>query len=200
MRYQPFVRLGSYPLIRRLFRITHLLLTYVINNHTEEPTITEDQTNNEPQRQETDQENILVEAETPSTSVLNVRKRGGNIATVLTSEENRQKRKELDTKKKNIIAKRENKKKKTPLKRKRSCSSSTSSDEIILNDSSDTDNNEEAADYENECVGCKEDYRKTKKTEYWIKCTICGRWMHEGCTTYTDLCQQCGKHGRKKKY
>jgi hypothetical protein len=68
------------------------------------------------------------------------------------------------------------------------------------NDSSDTDNNEEAADYENECVGCKEDYRKTKKTEDWIKCTICGRWMHEGCTTYTDLCQQCGKHGRKKKY
>jgi hypothetical protein len=75
------------------------LLTYVINNHTEEPTITEDQTNNESQRQETDQENILVEAETlgkmleiisptPSTSVLNVRKRGGNIATVLTSEEN----------------------------------------------------------------------------------------------------------------
>jgi hypothetical protein len=62
------------------------------------------------------------------------------------------------------------------LKRKRSCSSSTSSDEIILNDSSDTDNNEEAADYENECVGCKEDYRKTKKTEDWIKCTICGRW------------------------
>jgi hypothetical protein len=25
------------------------------------------------------------------------------------------------------------------------------------NDSSDADNNEEAADYENECVGCKED-------------------------------------------
>jgi hypothetical protein len=106
----------------------------------------------------------------------------------------------LDTKKKNIIAKRENKKKKTPLKRKRSCPSSTSSDEIILNDSSDTDNNEEAADYENECVGCKEDYRKTKKTEDWIKCTICVRCMHEGFTTYTDLCQQCGKHGRKKKY
>jgi hypothetical protein len=70
-----------------------------ISNRTEEPTITEDQTNNESQRQETDQENILVEAETlgkmleiisptPSTSVLNVRKRGGNIATVLTSEEN----------------------------------------------------------------------------------------------------------------
>jgi hypothetical protein len=68
------------------------------------------------------------------------------------------------------------------------------------NDSSDTDNNEEAADYENECVGCKEDYRKTKKTEDWIKCTICGRWMYEGCTTYTDLCQQCGKHCGKKKY
>jgi acetyl-CoA carboxylase beta subunit len=49
-------------------------------------------------------------------------------------------------------------------------------------------------------VGCKEDYRKTKKTEDWIKCTICVRCMHEGFTTYTDLCQQCGKHGRKKKH
>lgn len=59
--------------------------------------------------------------------------------------------------------------------------------EIIYDDSST---------YEDEsdlCVGCREEYSKTKKTEDWIQCIICQRWLHEGCTKFKDFCDFCGK-------
>ncbi|KAF5289441.1 hypothetical protein FQR65_LT11814 [Abscondita terminalis] len=55
-------------------------------------------------------------------------------------------------------------------------SSSESKEEHSLDDSEDC---EDLEDFENECVGCSEDYRKTKKKEDWIQCVICKRWLHE---------------------
>lgn len=89
---------------------------------------------------------------------------------------------------------------KTSLKRskmRRKTSSSSESDEVVINDSEDEE--ERLSDYENECVGCGEDYRKTKKKTDWIQCVICKRWLHETCTSYEVVCQTCGGTISKKK-
>lgn len=126
-------------------------------------------------------------------------------SSVLTSSEHIKFRKEKflqrSKKQKIVEPKKQTKAKKsiqsTKLKsRKTSRSSSSAEEDLSLNGSSDDEN---ISDYENECVGCGEDYRKTKKAEDWIKCLICGRWLHEGCTPFLNLCVQCSKHAMKKK-
>ncbi|KAK4873794.1 hypothetical protein RN001_013154 [Aquatica leii] len=69
--------------------------------------------------------------------------------------------------------------------------SSMDYDSPVLDDSKDT------IEEDNECTGCRKDYYKTTKTDDWIKCRVCERWIHEGCSKYTDLCDLCGKHSRK---
>ncbi|XP_031342963.1 tigger transposable element-derived protein 1-like [Photinus pyralis] len=65
---------------------------------------------------------------------------------------------------------------------------SESSVELQLNDSDDDHNEDETC-----CVGCDEEYSKTKKPVDWIQCLKCERWFHEDCTKYGDLCDTCGK-------
>ncbi|KAK9739456.1 hypothetical protein QE152_g9048 [Popillia japonica] len=69
----------------------------------------------------------------------------------------------------------------------------------IDNDSPVLDDSEDTVEGDNEYTGCGEDYYKTIKTEDWMKCLVCGRWMHEDSSNYTDLCDLCGKHSRKYK-
>ncbi|CAH1111262.1 unnamed protein product [Psylliodes chrysocephalus] len=57
-------------------------------------------------------------------------------------------------------------------------------EEVVLNDEEETEND---LDYENKCAGCKEDYRITKEKEDWIRCLICSRWLHEGCTCLSSM-------------
>lgn len=52
---------------------------------------------------------------------------------------------------------------------------------------------------EEECVGCGEDYFKTKKNCDWIQCVRCMHWLHESCTLYVDVCHRCGNAILKKK-
>lgn len=52
---------------------------------------------------------------------------------------------------------------------------------------------------EDECVGCGEDYHKSKQKSDWIQCIRCHRWLHETCTSYVDVCQRCGNLITKKK-
>nr|CAI5838031.1 unnamed protein product [Callosobruchus analis] len=58
---------------------------------------------------------------------------------------------------------------------------------ILENDSSS------GTECENECVGCGEDYKKTVSREDWLQCVGCHRWLHEGCTSFTNHCLRCGR-------
>ncbi|KAF2883176.1 hypothetical protein ILUMI_22993 [Ignelater luminosus] len=49
-------------------------------------------------------------------------------------------------------------------KKQKKVPSSSKSEEVVLNNSEE----ERLSDYENECVGCGEDFRKTKKKDDWI--------------------------------
>lgn len=82
-------------------------------------------------------------------------------------------------------------------KKKKIIDSSSESEEDCPID--DSEEGEDLEDFENECVGCNEDYRKTKKKEDWIQCIICKRWLHEGCTSFESICQVCGTNVSKKK-
>lgn len=118
-----------------------------------------------------------------------VRKVRKQISGVLSSEKCRGNQRKTEKPSKSQTTKR--------CRQKRKISSSSESEEIIVEESEDEA--EPLSDYENECVGCGEDYRKTKKREEWIQCLLCKRWLHEGCTTYESLCQACGTNITKKK-
>lgn len=124
-----------------------------------------------------------------------------NLGGVLSSPEYIGKRKQAEAKKKKMSESTTKKaKKRKPLQNAKTfChdSSSTESEAIILDDSSN--GGEHISDVENECIGCMEDYRQTKKKDDWIKCILCLRWLHEGCTSYIDVCQKCGADATKKK-
>lgn len=139
----------------------------------------------------------------PSTSkVQTVRIRGRQLAQVLTSPENIQKRKCLSEKKKKITDKKEEqtgsktkksykgKEIKAKTSRKRKLSSSSSSEEetgVVLQ--SDT----ESEDFGYSCVGCGEIWEQTKSKEDWIQCITCKRWLHENCTSFPNHCLPCGR-------
>lgn len=153
----------------------------------------------------------------PSTSkVQAVRSRGKQLAQVLTSPENIQKRRCLDEKKKQIADKKENTagrntkkslkgkeiikglkrketKVKTRKKRKLSCSSS-SEEEVAMVLQSDT----ESEDFGNSCVGCEEVWEQTRSNEDWIECITCKRWLHENCTSFPNHCLPCGRKNQHK--
>ena len=130
------------------------------------------------------------------------RKRGRQLAEVLTSKENILKRKSLLEKKTEALKQKEERKKTKSLQknikaksrklRKRELNvSSDSSDSDAENMVLDSDTASE--NLECECVGCGEIYEQTKSNEDWIECVVCRRWLHEGCTSFTNMCLRCGK-------
>lgn len=149
----------------------------------------------------------LLENISPITpTIAKVSRRGKNVATILNSVTNIEKRRELNLKKKQKKGKGTGTLKQTKTRKRvqikkdkrrnaRSSSSSSTPSDYVLNDSPEISDE----DYENECAGCKEDYRKTKRTEDWIQCIICGRWMHESCTKFSSKCPSCGKHETETK-
>lgn len=83
--------------------------------------------------------------------------------------------------------------KNTRLKRKKRLSfeeSSTSEEDDLaielLSDHVSEDNDDE-------CTECLELYHETTSTSDWVKCIMCGRWMHESCTIYEAKCIDCGR-------
>lgn len=137
-------------------------------------------------------------------TVFNVRKRGKGVAAVLNSPKNIENRKRVnqikqEKKERKIQKKQMIRNPKAKGNRKRRPSFDTNSEdeqEVILNDEETTDDDLE--DYENECAGCNEDYRTSQKKDDWIKCLICDRWLNEGCTSFINLCQLCGKHTERR--
>lgn len=127
------------------------------------------------------------------TAVNSVRKRGKQLASILTSDDYiNEKKQKQDIKQKKTT----NRKQKTEkLNKRRSSSSSEDDGQIIYDDSSD-DNIEDESSI---CVGCEEDYSQTTKKEDWIKCINCFRWLHEGCSKYVNFCDLCGKNICKTK-
>ncbi|KAK9717410.1 DDE superfamily endonuclease [Popillia japonica] len=81
------------------------------------------------------------------------------------------------------------------------------SKKIIVESSSDSDaevksvhddsDDEDQSNLDNICVGCGEDYGEdygqTVKSDDWIQCIRCERWLHETCTKYANFCDLCGK-------
>ncbi|KAG5871854.1 hypothetical protein JTB14_019370 [Gonioctena quinquepunctata] len=76
------------------------------------------------------------------------------------------------------------------VKRRKIDSSSESDQSLELDDSEDSDGNDEKT-----CVGCGEIYELTTGTEDWMDCVVCQRWIHEGCTMFSDRCRRCGRRG-----
>ncbi|KAG8295034.1 hypothetical protein J6590_089620 [Homalodisca vitripennis] len=52
---------------------------------------------------------------------------------------------------------------------------------------------------DDECTECLELYQETTSTSDWIKCMVCGRWMHESCTIYEGKCIDCGRREKRQK-
>ncbi|KAF5270228.1 hypothetical protein FQA39_LY08442 [Lamprigera yunnana] len=52
-------------------------------------------------------------------------------------------------------------------------------------------------DSDADCVGCGENYNRTKKLEDWIKYTICKQWLHENCIYYNNMYQKCGENRKE---
>lgn len=137
----------------------------------------------------------------PSTSqVESAKKRSRQLATVLTGFENISKRRALAEKKIEESRRKEERKEKKKTKnnklknrKKKNVSSSESETEIVLE--SDHECIEED-DYQNECVGCGENYQTTSSREDWINCVVCHRWLHEGCTSYPNMCLRCGRKAK----
>lgn len=124
-----------------------------------------------------------------------LRKRSKQLCTELTSMENiSEKKKKLNSTKKVKPKKIEKKFVKTLTKQSRKKSSSSEDEEPNYDDSS------EASDESDQCIGCGEHYSQTKKTDDWIECMRCKRWVHEGCSKYLNFCDICGKKVCQTKY
>ena len=131
-------------------------------------------------------------------NVSNVKKRGRALAKLLTSPEhiairktyktNLNKNKLKETTKKAKMTKK-NTQKKLSKKKVVLSSSSESEGELSLKDDSDTPEEWEESD----CAGCGENYNVTKKTDDWVRCIICTRWLHESCLRFKNMCDRCGK-------
>ena len=52
----------------------------------------------------------------------------------------------------------------------------------------------------NKCAECWENYFLTKKKDDWIKCSKCNEWLHETCTIYQSMCNNCGRCEIRKKH
>jgi hypothetical protein len=49
------------------------------------------------------------------------------------------------------------------------------------------------ADESNRCSECWENYFLTTNKCDWIQCQECHKWLHESCTVYTTMCNECGR-------
>lgn len=136
-----------------------------------------------------------------STCVQKVKRRGRQLAEILNTPENigvLKNRKRPLTKATAPFKKRKAPLKKTTRRFKTAeapISDTSDSDSPVLDDRSSDGEAEDNA----ECVGCGEEYYKTKRRDEWLCCIICKRWMHEGCTGYANICNDCGKIAAKKK-
>ncbi|KAB0803747.1 hypothetical protein PPYR_00717 [Photinus pyralis] len=121
-----------------------------------------------------------------------------NLSRVITSPEYIGYRKEVASKKqrKSVVVK-SKAISKSRVVTPRDESSSSESENLVLDDTSSGE--EELEEYENECAGCHEDYRQTQRKDDWIQCVTCKRWLHEGCTSFENVCLPCGKSLSKKK-
>lgn len=126
------------------------------------------------------------------------KKRGRQLASVLNTPERIQ-----DQRKKKIsnIRSSSGKKRKPAQKSKRAQkeyeTSSDSDDEHPVVHQESDDSPEEYD--ENDCVGCGENYYKTSRSDDWIQCENCRRWLHERCFKYPKLCERCGKNNTNGK-
>lgn len=124
------------------------------------------------------------------------KRRGRALAEVLTSPQHIAKRKEksgkvLQKKGKNATEKKVIKKSKRQVKQRPTTPSDSTDleeEEMLLDDSDSLDFWDE-----NDCAGCGENYNSTLKRDEWVKCVICGRWLHESCMKYDNMCEGCGK-------
>lgn len=133
----------------------------------------------------------------PSTSgIYQGRKRRKQLASILTSPENIEKRKvvEMKTKTKEIKKAKENK----PVKKHRTNKTVKKSNKIQFCEDSDVEmeindsiNNLKNQD-DTKCAGCEENYRCTTKTEDWFQCIHCFSWFHKYCSSYVNICDRCG--------
>lgn len=82
-------------------------------------------------------------------------------------------------------------------KRKRKLS--TSSSEVSEDDSSVVyASSDEASDVDDtDCIECGEHYYSTKSKDDWIQCIVCGKWLHESCTMYLNICNRCGSQKKR---
>lgn len=123
-----------------------------------------------------------------------IKKATRNLGGVLTSPENIEKSLQKAVKKRQAEERKQDRKRKQAKKASRnkkaadSSSESDASENMIL----DSEDEEEIFD-ENECVGCLENYFKTKRKDDWIKCVKCSRWLHEQCTSFPNMCMRCGR-------
>lgn len=136
------------------------------------------------------------------------RKRAKQVALVLTSPDNIEKRKAIaaknDNKKnpkhkeKDTLKRKKISTVKKPRSKKQKSLSDSSTDEDVtdfhLEDSGDSPLEEEEA----ECLGCGEPYSSTSKKEDWIECLHCKKWFHESCSNFVNICNGCSKILNKK--
>ncbi|CAH1989114.1 unnamed protein product [Acanthoscelides obtectus] len=132
-------------------------------------------------------------------AVSSARKRGGQLASALTSSDNiRNKKKKLEEKLQAEAKKRKKKENKKCIKpgpsrvqskskKRKQSTSSSSEEEIIYDDSS------EYEDETSKCGGSGDFYSTTTKMDDWIQCVTCCRWVHEGCPRFDNFCDACGK-------
>lgn len=143
---------------------------------------------------------ILLQYHVPTSALQQVRKRSKQLASILTSPENIQKRKTIEAKTKEKNIKKVKKMKQISKakinkssKKIRACTISSSSDDSSI-DIQNADSSDDLEDEDNtECSGCGENYQETKKDEDWIHCVHCSAWFHEHCSKYLNLCDRCGK-------
>ena len=118
-------------------------------------------------------------------------KRSRQSATVLTSPEHIEKCKksqENKAKKNKLQTDKHNSNKNT--RRKRRAISESSED--IEEGGSESQKNLQEVD-SNNCTECWENYYTTKEKADWIRCQDCNKWMHENCTMYGNVCNNCGR-------
>lgn len=116
------------------------------------------------------------------------RGRAAGVSKILNSDENLHQRvvKKCHTKKETVT------KSKRPRKGK-TLESSDSSASGVENASEYDESDDSIGWNENKCVGCVEDYNVTTSKEDWFRCISCLRWLHENCSSYHNMCQQCGR-------
>lgn len=133
-------------------------------------------------------------------AVQNARKRGKQIAALLTSPENIEKRKEIEERKFELeksksarAAKRTKTTHKPKPKKTKKVYDESSSDEndadFVSQESDDSLEDDDSA----ECVGCGEQYLLTSKKDDWVQCVNCEKWFHDGCSKFVNLCHTCGR-------